>query len=94
MVRNKKAKHLQNVQKRQRSDFVPAPYGAIVADSNQHFPISTKNDIEIIIIGVIKMQLITISNFVMDLEREVCRTAVLHFGWERIAGLKEVGSET
>ena len=36
----------------------------------------------------------TMGRFRMDLEREVWRTAVLHFGLERIDGLREVGSET
>ena len=36
----------------------------------------------------------TMRIFRKDLDREVWRTAVLHFGLERIDGLREVGSET
>ena len=95
---------MQNeIAQQQTSDPVPTPYRAIITDSNQYLAISTKDDIEEKnYLMTMNMLLVwntvnwgrTIRIFKMDLEREVWRTAVLHFGWERIEGLKDVGSET
>ena len=48
----------------------------------------------IMMVMMMMVMMIVVMMMMIDLEREVWRTAVLHFGLESIDGLNEVGSET